>query len=207
MALSSHTMASEGKFESDDEMLVLDDDMLVLGNENDDNVVTQQRDQYPASRIPPGYFAGHQQPPYPIHQDPYPPYPSGVPMMPYAPPASMSQMSNNTTVIINQPGVGVARGPRGWSSNVCSCCDDCGSCLMGLFCPCVLASQIASNMDESCCVPCCVPGWLIVLRTKLRAENNIMGSVMDDCCTVCCCGICVMCQMARELRFIKNSRQ
>ena len=45
--------------------------------------------------------------------------------------------------------------------------------LLGTFCPLVLACRISLDMEESMCVPCCVPGWAVVLRTKLRVENNI----------------------------------
>lgn len=142
-----------------------------------------------------------------FYQDPpsYPqPYGGGVPM------GSMpsSHSHHTTTVVVNQPAP-TTMGPRMWSSNICDCCNDMGSCLLGWFCPCVLASNVAQDMGESCCVPCCVPGWLIVLRAKLRAENNIQGSVMDDCCVVCCCGHCVLCQMAREVKYVKmmNAQQ
>lgn len=117
------------------------------------------------------------------------------------------QPSTNTTVIINQPApmTPMNVGPRSWSSGVCSCCDDMGTCLLGTFCPCILACQVAGDMNESVCVPCCVPGWLIVLRTKLRAENNITGTVMDDCCMVCFCGNCVLCQMKREIKYVQTT--
>lgn len=193
-------MASGGKFEADDEPM--------LGGDDDDfSEIKQQPARSAAPQMPPAYTPPvTQQPTAPSHPPyPYPLQPgAAVPLGVLASAAAPVTHVSNTTVIINQPGR-VERGPRDWSSSLCSCCDDMGSCLLGWFCPCVLAGKIASGLEESCCVPCCVPGWLIVLRTKLRAENNIQGSVMDDCCTVCCCGVCVMCQMARELKFIKNS--
>lgn len=153
----------------------------------------------PPITTPPGAMGG---PIIPM-AGPYGPMEGAMdPYMSNIPPPSHSSQQSSTTVIINQM-MPTNTGPRIWSSSVCSCCDDMGSCLLGAFCPCILASQIAGDMGESCCVPCCVPGWLIVLRTKLRAENKITGTVMDDCCTVCCCGLCVMCQMKRELKFIR----
>uniref|UniRef100_K1RYA9 Cornifelin-like protein n=1 Tax=Magallana gigas TaxID=29159 RepID=K1RYA9_MAGGI len=73
----------------------------------------------------------------------------------------------------------------------------CGVYWCGNGCyPCYLSSKL----NESCCLPFCLPGfpWLIALRVKMRAENNIQGSIMNDCCCVCCCSHCVMCQLSRE---------
>ncbi|KAL8581022.1 hypothetical protein ACOMHN_048056 [Nucella lapillus] len=139
--------------------------------------------------------------PYPPPHQPYP-HGAAVPMGMMA--GGQASQHNTTSVIVNQPAP-VVTGPRDWSSSLCSCCDDIGSCMMGTICPPVLACQISMKMKESMCVPCCVPGWLIVLRAKMRADNNIQGTVMDDCCMNCWCGLCVMCQMARELKFIRRS--
>ncbi|XP_005111066.1 cornifelin homolog [Aplysia californica] len=127
---------------------------------------------------------------------------------PYCAPSSSQQMSStNTTVVVNQPRQQNIKMPRDWSTGVCACCDHVGICLCGAFCQCCLASEVSQDMGESSCVPCCVPGWLISLRLKMRIQENIPGSLLDDCCTVCCCGVCVLCQLAREIRFVKMADQ
>ncbi|XP_046578184.1 cornifelin homolog A-like isoform X3 [Haliotis rubra] len=115
---------------------------------------------------------------------------------------------NQTTVIVHQPGAMMRDiGPRVWSSDLCSCFDDIGSCLLGAVCPLALACQVSGQLGESACVPCCVPGALVVLRTKLRIEQNIQGTVMDDCCMTTFCGPCALCQMSREIDYIRNMQQ
>ncbi|KAK7498745.1 hypothetical protein BaRGS_00010122 [Batillaria attramentaria] len=187
-----------------------------VGSDDDASFQAEPGTQMYASHVPPAYAPPMAPPPGAVGGPPGPmggyvggpmgPVGGAVggPMGSGHPPPQPH--ANTTTVIINQPApMSMSTGPRDWSSGMCSCCDDMGSCLLGTFCPCILASQVAGDMDESICVPCCVPGWLIVLRTKLRADNNITGTVMDDCCKVCCCGNCVLCQMARELKFIRMS--
>lgn len=171
-----------------------DEEMLLPGEDN--TIVQQPHVQQAYAGAP--MAMPHTYPP------PHQPYAQGaaVPMGMIA--GGPGYTTNTTTVIVNQPAP-VVTGPRDWSSTLCSCCDDMGSCLMGMFCPWILACQVSMEMEESMCVPCCVPGWMVVLRTKLRTENNIQGTVMDDCCTTCCCGHCVLCQMSRELKYIRQS--
>lgn len=44
---------------------------------------------------------------------------------------------------------------------------------MVTFCGMCSGCQLAMDMGESCCLPLCVPGWLITLRTKMRTQYNI----------------------------------
>ncbi|CAG5118312.1 unnamed protein product, partial [Candidula unifasciata] len=147
--------------------------------------------------------------PYPYN--PYPPptnpaYPPGH----YGPPQGyygMQGTHSSTTVIVQQPGQPQVVPPRGWSSQLCECGRDWSICCCGLFCLCCLETNVAQDMDESCMLPCCVPGWLITLRTKMRLQENINGSVMDDCCHVCCCYGCSLCQLAYEIKAVRERRQ
>ncbi|XP_025091187.1 placenta-specific gene 8 protein-like [Pomacea canaliculata] len=128
-------------------------------------------------------------------------YPQPVIMQP--------QMSstNNTTVVINQQSAGPAyHGQRAWSTGLCGCFDDCGICCCVTFCGPCAECQLSMDMGEHCCVPLCVPGWLVVLRTKLRTQHNIQGGVMNDCCTIYCCYHCVLCQMKREVKLTRGIR-
>ncbi|XP_046354013.1 cornifelin homolog A-like [Haliotis rufescens] len=113
-------------------------------------------------------------------------------------------MAQGYPVVVAQPG---AQGQhvlvpqkRKWSSKLCGCFEDVGTCLCGTFLgPCFMC-QIASKMGENCCVPMCVPNAIITMRTALRERHNIEGSIMSDCCTSTFLGSLVACQLARELK-------
>jgi len=61
---------------------------------------------------------------------------------------------------------------RMWSSGTFGCFDDMGSCIIGALCPIVLACRVAGDLGESSCVPCCVPGSVIVMRTQMRTIQH-----------------------------------
>jgi len=130
------------------------------------------------------------------------------PPQPYYPAIPQQQTH---TVIVQQPMAGAPGGPlmpRPWTTDTFSCFDDCGVCLLTYFCPCITVYQVAEDLGESGCgVCCCVPNQLQVLRTKLRVQQKIQGTMMNDCCCTSFCGICTLCQMKREINYLKSSGQ
>ncbi|CAG5118311.1 unnamed protein product [Candidula unifasciata] len=126
----------------------------------------------------------------------------GNPGNPYGPGSQQASHHTNTTVIIQQPAAAV--GVRDWSTGLCNCCDDVGICLCGLFCSCCLAMQVSSDMDETMCLPWCVPYYLMALRVKMRAQERIQGSICNDCLVQTYCGTCALCQLAREVKMVKQ---
>ncbi|XP_061196345.1 placenta-specific gene 8 protein-like [Saccostrea echinata] len=108
--------------------------------------------------------------------------------------------SSNTTVVVTQQQVPTRPPKRGWSTGICGCFEDFGSCCAVVLCPSCYVCYLSSKLGESCCLPIALGGQyaLIPLRTKIRAENNIYGSICEDCCMVCWCPQCVMCQLSRE---------
>ncbi|XP_071480760.1 placenta-specific gene 8 protein-like [Diadema antillarum] len=134
--------------------------------------------------------------------------------------AGKYEKCESTEVVITQPATTVIqvtstnnplypRGtPREWSSTLCSCFDDVPICLCGLFLAPCHQCYIATEMNESCCVPCCVPGSMIAMRTQVRGRHNIQGSIMGDCVvTVCpCVEPFSQCQLAREVKNIKAGK-
>ncbi|KAG5270943.1 hypothetical protein AALO_G00174090 [Alosa alosa] len=111
-------------------------------------------------------------------------------------------MSYQTEVISSQPQVTVTSykittGSSSWNSNVCDCCEDCGICLCGAFLPCILACKVAQDHGDSCCLPF-LPGAMIALRTSIRNQYGISGSICDDWIIMACLPLCGLCQMARE---------
>eukprot|EP00117_Sycon_ciliatum_P021612 scpid63746/ scgid18886/ PLAC8-like protein 1 len=111
-----------------------------------------------------------------------------------------------TTTVVQTMGGGAM---RNWSTGLFDCFNDITVCLLGCFCPVCLLFQTASQLGENgCCVACCIP-WpygQMMLRVKIRSENNIQGSICDDYCTVGCCQACAMCQEAREVKYIQMNQ-
>ncbi|KAK7480200.1 hypothetical protein BaRGS_00028585 [Batillaria attramentaria] len=106
--------------------------------------------------------------------------------------------------VVNQPQSGQLlvqlEGHRDWSTGLCGCFTDCGSCLCTYCClPCMMC-RLASRLNECPLMPYCVPGGgLIAMRTKVRTMGGIQGSICNDCMATTCCGPCVVCQLSREM--------
>lgn len=96
--------------------------------------------------------------------------------------------------------------PRLWTTGLFDICSDVRICVCSFFCFRFYGCRVAKDMDEHMCVPCCVPMWLLALRTKMRVKQNIAGSVMHDCCVVVCCPSCALCQLAREFKHVHPAK-
>jgi len=122
----------------------------------------------------------------------------------------------------NLPRDGLGR--RAWSFGLCDCFNDCGTCMMGLCCPCLLYAQIkqrvdylnayarpdptrgGSGVDLNCMVwvavhsaTGCGPALQAVTRGQLRNRYTIDGNGVGDFCTACWCTPCELTQEHREL--------
>ncbi|XP_028759008.1 protein PLANT CADMIUM RESISTANCE 3-like [Neltuma alba] len=105
-------------------------------------------------------------------------------------------------------------GDSRWSSGLCGCCSDCGTCCLTMWCPCVTFGRIAEIVDRgttSCCAQgtifCILGGFshfvsclACIYRTKLRNEYNIRGNEACDCLASCFCPHMALCQECRELK-------
>ena len=60
-----------------------------------------------------------------------------------------------------------------WSHGFCNCTEQCDETCYGLWCfPC-FTCHLAWRMNESCWITCCLPGYLAVLRSKMRTAFRI----------------------------------
>lgn len=122
--------------------------------------------------------------------------------------------SSNSSVVVNAnvtAGAGFGSGnrlclvgkdqlmSRDWNSGLCACFNDVVGCVLSMVCLPLALMRLANRLNECACVPCCVPGGIVALRTKLRTMGGIRGSICCDCVVghFCCC--CVACQMKREM--------
>ncbi|GFO03998.1 cornifelin [Plakobranchus ocellatus] len=83
---------------------------------------------------------------------------------------SSQPVGGSTVVVQQQP---MAQHKRSWHTGLFDICSDVTICLCGTFLGLCLLCQTSMDMDESICVPLCVPAPLTTLRTKWRAQNNI----------------------------------
>ncbi|XP_031555815.1 cell number regulator 9-like isoform X2 [Actinia tenebrosa] len=148
----------------------------------------------------------------PMMQQGQPMMQQGQPMMqqgqPMIQPAHMipmqSQPSNTTNVVMINQQSAAPTAPREWSTGLCGCCDDCGTCCYAIFCGGLLLANIAERLGEGSCFAFCCRNALLSLRIKFRTEQNIQGSLWDDNVEVNCCYYCVLCQLARELDHVQR---
>ncbi|XP_038072487.1 placenta-specific gene 8 protein-like [Patiria miniata] len=126
--------------------------------------------------------------------------------------SNVTRTTTTTTVVSTQPMVGESRTvvvrnqmtEHDWSSGLCECTKDIKTCLLAFFCLPCFDCYLASRLKEFCCIPLCVPCGEIAMRTKIRTQENIHGSICDDCLKLTFCPCCVLAQMSRELDHIEH---
>ena len=70
-------------------------------------------------------------------------------------------------------------------------------CLYAYFCSFCYLYNLTNNAKVSFFTIFC--GGLVPIRTKIRTERKIWGTIVDDYYSVGCCGFCAMIQMNREV--------
>ncbi|KII66333.1 Protein PLANT CADMIUM RESISTANCE 1 [Thelohanellus kitauei] len=91
-----------------------------------------------------------------------------------------------------------------FKQGICGCFQHLDSCLCSWCCPCIEIGYIADKVGEDfflcCCFELIVPwGPIIFLRSKVRQQRNIDGSLFEDFLMGWCCTCCAIAQSASEL--------
>ncbi|KAK1797219.1 hypothetical protein P4O66_008600 [Electrophorus voltai] len=124
-------------------------------------------------------------------------------------------MMANPTVIIQPGATFPPDSPKTglWSSSVCDCCEDMGICCFGFWCPLCLMCKTSEQFGECLCLPLLevfftggIPPVTYSMRSSMRERFRIRGTLCDDCCVTTCCKLCVWCQMARELKYRRQTQ-
>lgn len=141
---------------------------------------------------------------HPIHGYPQPAVTVGVPAY---------NASNNTN---NYPQMHLQQQghPSTWTTGLCDCGEDCSSCCLTWWCPCIAFGQIAEIADSgssSCAVSGALYACLLYFlgcpclfscfyRKKLRAKFELEEKPCGDCLVHCFCECCALSQEYRELK-------
>jgi Cys-rich protein (TIGR01571 family) len=99
-----------------------------------------------------------------------------------------------------------------WQHSLFGCFSNCGVCVVTYFVPCYTAGKVAEKVGDSCvlcglvlCVPIagCICG--AVIRSKVRGQKNIPGSIFGDMVAWWCCPCCALVQESLEMDAIGSS--
>ncbi|KAI6657947.1 Placenta-specific gene 8 protein-like [Oopsacas minuta] len=92
-----------------------------------------------------------------------------------------------------------------WDSKVFQCCKGgATNCILGFFCYQILIGLNAHRLKESFLLCFCPYQGQLLIRSKLRAEKNIDGSLIQDCLLVHFCAPCTAVQEANEIERVYN---
>lgn len=92
-----------------------------------------------------------------------------------------------------------------WNNGLFGCFNNCCVCLLTYVAPCYVHGKTAEKVDESCLL-CCLALFVPILdiyaiasvRSKVREQKGIEGSLVKDIIATCCCPLCVIAQSANE---------
>ncbi|KAA0703899.1 hypothetical protein E1301_Tti000457 [Triplophysa tibetana] len=120
------------------------------------------------------------------------------------------------TVVVQQPYAKSNSQMSPWSTGICDCCQDMGTCCYGFWCCPCFACSTTGEFGESTCLPLidlcgpglmaafgmaiCVPPVTLGMRVAVRHRYEIAGSLCEDIMVSCCCTMCSWCQMNREIK-------
>jgi len=143
----------------------------------------------------------------------YPPPQSNYPQQGYAPVAPMQPVPGGSEKHPTYSNVQSRPVKHGHFQNgFCSCCDPCGTCCLGFWCPCILFGKTRTRLHNPamtreqlpCCTGGCVgyaaicflcPGFQCIFgclqRGDVRARYGIDSNACVDCLAHSFCDCCV----------------
>ncbi|XP_002158056.1 uncharacterized protein LOC100202625 [Hydra vulgaris] len=89
---------------------------------------------------------------------------------------------------------------------ICSCFNDCSTCIITYFLPCVTAGKNAEFVSKSCCLYGCLsltcvgPISRALVRSDIRQKLNIEGSCCGDFICHLFCPLCALVQESQEIQ-------
>ncbi|RNA03002.1 PLAC8 1 [Brachionus plicatilis] len=87
---------------------------------------------------------------------------------------------------------------RNWNFGLFSCFEDLEGLVCAFFCTLCYEYTLFQRAGEGCCD--CICAGLVPLRTKIRTERAIEGSLCEDVFAVACCTLCSMVQLSNEMK-------
>ncbi|KAI6657950.1 Placenta-specific gene 8 protein-like [Oopsacas minuta] len=97
--------------------------------------------------------------------------------------------------------------PREWSSGFCDCCAaGCLTCILAFWCYPLLIGLNAHKMNETFLMCCCPVEGHLQIRSKIRSEHGIEGSLLKDCLLISFCHPCATIQEANEIAKVYGSQ-
>lgn len=94
-----------------------------------------------------------------------------------------------------------------WNHGICGCFDDCGTCIVTYFIPCYTHGKNAEAVGESCLlcglslmVPLLDLFTMTSIRSKVREQHGIAGSMVGDLLLSLCCPLCSLVQVAQQVK-------
>jgi Cys-rich protein (TIGR01571 family) len=91
-----------------------------------------------------------------------------------------------------------------FTTGLCDCCSDTGSCLDVFFCGLCHLSRVENALNFqpdkcSCICPCCALCHLCTVQDLMGQRFAPETDISYGCCTTVICASCVLCQTSREL--------
>ncbi|CAH3120260.1 unnamed protein product [Porites lobata] len=94
-----------------------------------------------------------------------------------------------------------------WSHGLFHCFDDSVTCLVTYFCTCYTAGKNAEAVGDSCVlcglasfIPLANFFFMAHIRSKIREQNGIEGTFVNDLIATSCCLVCMLVQSAQEVK-------
>jgi Cys-rich protein (TIGR01571 family) len=136
--------------------------------------------------------------------------------------------------IVHQPSFAPALPARAWSTPLmCNCCDDCSTCCLAYWCPCIVYGQVKAYTEghpqkstDHCIMyifgycaaqmvagagPCVTGALEMSVRDEFMRKHNLQPP-QNACCIFCmfcccgpCCGPCAYVQMIQEMQVINGA--